>query len=93
MDANQVIAFRKRLLETEKQFYWSQFNQGTLTGQATTQLVTAVDVALDGNAAIAPRKTLFEFWKTPSYIRRFYHIPFLNQIVVNLSFEHLQGAF
>ncbi|HEY5716073.1 MAG TPA: cation:proton antiporter [Psychromonas sp.] len=93
MDADQVIAFRKRLLETEKQFYWSQFNQGLLTGQATTQLVTAVEVALDSNAAIAPRKALFEFWKTPSYIRWFYHVPFLNQIVVNISFERLALSY
>ncbi|MGB5444742.1 MAG: cation:proton antiporter, partial [Psychromonas sp.] len=93
MDADQVIALRKRLLETEKQFYWSQFNQGTLTGQATTQLVTAVEVALDGNAAIGPRKALFQCWKTPGYIRWFYHVPFLNQVVVNISFERLALSY
>ncbi|MFT7053209.1 MAG: NhaP-type Na+/H+ or K+/H+ antiporter [Psychromonas sp.] len=92
-EADLLVAFRHRLLETERQFYWSQFSQGALTGQATRHLVTAVEFALDGNAEISPRKTLFEFWKTPYYIRWFYHIPFLNKIVVNFSFERLSLSY
>lgn len=92
-EADFLVAFRRRLLETERQFYWSQFSQGSLTGQATKQLVTAVEFALDGKAEISPRKTLFEYWKTPNYIRWFYHIPFLNQIVVDFSFERLALSY
>lgn len=92
-EADLVLAFRRRLLETERQFYWSQFSQGSLTAQATKQLVTAVEFALDGKAEISPRKALFESWKTPSYIRWFYHIPFLNQLVVDLSFERLSLSY
>jgi len=92
-EADLLIAFRRRLLETERQFYWSQFSQGSLSRQATKQLVTAVEFALDGKAEISPRKTLLDSWKTPSYIRWFYHIPFLNQLVVDLSFERLSLSY
>jgi len=87
------IAFYRRLLETERQFYWSQFKQGALTGTATKQLVNAVEIALDGEPQIAPRNTLFEFWKTPSYIRFFNHIPCINRIVVHFSFERLALSY
>ncbi|MFT6986147.1 MAG: NhaP-type Na+/H+ or K+/H+ antiporter [Psychromonas sp.] len=87
------IAFRRRLLETERQFYWSQFNQGALTGAATNQLVKAVETALDGEPQLSPRNTLFELWKTPRYMRWFNHIPYLNRIIVHLSFERLALSY
>lgn len=87
------VAFRRRLLETERQFYWSQFNQGALTGTATKQLVKAVEGALDGEPQLAPRNSLFELWKTPPYIRWFNHIPFLNRIIVHLAFERLALSY
>ncbi|MFT6928231.1 MAG: NhaP-type Na+/H+ or K+/H+ antiporter [Psychromonas sp.] len=93
LEADFLVAFRRRLLETERQFYWSQFSQGSLTAQATKHLVTAVEFALDGNAEISPRKTLFDSWKTPAYIRWFYHIPFVNYLVVDLSFERLSLSY
>ncbi len=86
-------AFYRRLLETERQFYWAQFRQGALTGQATAQLVNAVEIALDGEPELAPRNSLFAFWKTPAYIKFFNHIPFINQIVVNFSFERLALSY
>ncbi|MFQ3176684.1 MAG: NhaP-type Na+/H+ or K+/H+ antiporter, partial [Psychromonas sp.] len=61
-EADFLVAFRQRLLETERQFYWSQFSQGSLPAQATKNLVTAVEFSLDGNAEISPRTTLFETW-------------------------------
>jgi NhaP-type Na+/H+ or K+/H+ antiporter len=92
-EADFLVAFRQRLLETERQFYWSQFSQGSLPAQATKNLVTAVEFSLDGNAKISPRTTLFETWKTPNYILWFYHIPFLNKMVVNFSFERLSLSY
>jgi NhaP-type Na+/H+ or K+/H+ antiporter len=87
------VAFRRRLLETERQFYWSQFNQGLLTGIATNQLVKAVQVALDGDPQIAPRNSLFALWKTPRYLIWFEHIPYLNRFLVHLSFERLALSY
>ncbi|MEH6451723.1 MAG: cation:proton antiporter [Psychromonas sp.] len=83
------IAFRRRLLEIERQFYWSQFKQGALTGPATKQLVSAVEGALDSKPEISPRTALFRFWKTPRYIRWFNHIHSLNNLIVYFSFERL----
>lgn len=87
------VAFYRRLLETERQFYWSQFKQGALTGAATSQLVNAVEHALDGEPELAPRNSLFTFWKTPAYIKFFSNMPVINRIVVNLSFERLALSY
>ncbi|WP_022942334.1 cation:proton antiporter [Psychromonas hadalis] len=87
------IAFKRRLLEIERQFYWSQFKQGALTGIATKQLVNAVEIALDGVPQITPRNSLFEFWKTPAYLRFFNRMPCLNRFMVNLSFERLALSY
>ncbi|PWI34302.1 cyclic nucleotide-binding protein [Vibrio albus] len=87
------VAFYRRLLETERQFYWSQFKQGALTGAATSQLVNAVEHALDGEPELAPRQSLFEFWKTPAYIKFFSNTPVINKMVVNLSFERLALSY
>ena len=87
------VAFRRRLLEAERQFYWSQFKQGALTGLAVQQLVNAVEAALDGDPQISPRQSLFEFWKTPFYIRWFSRFPLLNRIIVHFSFERLALSY
>ena len=87
------IAFHRRLLETERQFYWSEFKQGALTGAATKLLVSAVEVALDGDPQISPRTNLFNTWKTPSYIRFFSRFPLLNHFILNISFERLALSY
>lgn len=87
------VAFHRRLLESERQFYWLQFKQGALTGTATRQLVHAVEVALDGEPQISPRETLFKVWKTPNYLRWFNHIRFLNRIIIRFSFERLALSY
>jgi hypothetical protein len=86
-------AFLRRLLESERKFYWTQFNQGALTGAATKQLVNAVEVALDGEPQISPRDSLFQLWKTPRYLHWFNHIHFLNRIIIRLSFEKLALSY
>lgn len=87
------IAFYRRLLETERQFYWSQFKQGAQTGPATTQLVNAVEVALDGEPELAPRLSLFRFWKTSRHLRFFNRIPLLKHMVMHFSFERLALSY
>ena len=37
-DEDLRVAFYRRLLETERQFYWTQYNQGALTGPATAPI-------------------------------------------------------
>jgi len=92
-EEDQAIAFKRRLLEIERQFYWTQFKQGALTGVATKQLVSAVENALDGDPKISPRDNLFEFWKTPRYLKLFNRMPCLNRLVVHLSFERLALSY
>jgi NhaP-type Na+/H+ or K+/H+ antiporter len=87
------IAFCRRLLETERQFYWSQFKQGALTGPAATQLVDAVEIALDGEPELAPRLSLFQFWKTSRYIRFLSRLPLLRHLVMYFSFERLALSY
>lgn len=87
------IAFHRRLLESERQYYWLQFKKGALTGTATRQLVHAVEVALDGEPQISPRNSLFNIWKTPNYMRWFNHIRLLNRIIIHFSFERLALSY
>ncbi|MEI8633602.1 hypothetical protein P4S72_19005 [Vibrio sp. PP-XX7] len=94
INANDLrIAFYRRLLETERKFYWLQFKHGALTGAATTQLVNTVEIALDGNPELAPRLSLFKFWRTSRYIRFFNRIPLLKHIVLHFSFERLALSY
>jgi NhaP-type Na+/H+ or K+/H+ antiporter len=87
------IAFHRRLLESERQFYWSQFRQGLLTGNAAKQLVAAVEVALDDEPQIAPRNSLFRHWQMPGYLHWFSQISLLNRLLVNFSFERLALSY
>ncbi|MCE0493090.1 cation:proton antiporter [Vibrio salinus] len=87
------VAFFRRLLEAERKFYWSQFKKGALTGTATAQLINAVEIALDGEPKLAPRNSLFQFWKTPGYIKAFGRVPVLNNLIVNFSFERLALSY
>ncbi len=87
------VAFLRRMLETERKFYWSQFKRGALTGTAAAQLINAVEIALDGEPKLAPRNSLFQFWKTPHYIQMFSRVPILNRLIVVLSFERLALSY
>ncbi|WED23943.1 cation:proton antiporter [Vibrio sp. JC009] len=83
------IAFHRRLLESERQFYWTQFKQGVLNGMTTRQLINAVEVALDDNPQISPRQTLFRSWNTPGYMRWFNQFSLMNRVIIHFSFEKL----
>lgn len=87
------VAFRRRLLETERQFYWTQFQKGALTGAATNKLVSAVETTLDGTPEIAPRNSLNNILKAPFYTRFFNKVDCLNQLLVYLSFEKLALSY
>lgn len=94
VDTNQLrVAFLRRLLETERNFYWAQYKHGSLTGQSVAQLVNAVELALDGEPKLSPREALFKFWKTPPHIRFFNRIPIINHFVVSFSFNRLALSY
>lgn len=87
------VAFFRRLLETERKFYWTQFKRGALTGTAAAQLINAVEISLDGEPKLAPRNSIFQFWKTPKYIKAFSRVPVLNNLILNFSFERLALSY
>ncbi|RDH44311.1 cation:proton antiporter [Zooshikella ganghwensis] len=84
-----TIAFRRRLLETERQHYWLQFEKGTLGKQSTNKLVEAVEHALDGEPKIAPRETLYRYWQTPPLLHLLRNIRGIKKIAVSLSFSRI----
>lgn len=88
-----TTAFQRRLLETERQNYWSQFEQGTLGKHATQRLIEAVEHALDGEPSIGPRPELFQNWKTPALLEFFRRYPSVNQILLRLYFNRLALSY
>jgi len=84
-----TMAFQRRLLETERKDYWSQFEQGTLGKHATNRLIEAVEHALDGDPCIGPRPELFKSWKIPEVLNTLRKYPSCNQLVLRLYFNRL----
>ena len=84
-----VTAFQRRLLETERKNYWSQFEQGTLGKTATKRLVDAVEHALDGEPCIGPRPELFKSYKIPKSLNALRKHPSCNQLVLKMYFDRL----
>ncbi|WP_016956048.1 cation:proton antiporter [Catenovulum agarivorans] len=54
-----TVAYKRRILEAEKRFYWQQFDQGMLSIKAVQILNEAVEHALDGEPSIYPRKEIY----------------------------------
>ncbi len=88
-DEELSVAFKRRLLETERKHYWAQFELGTLGKRATSKLVEAVEHALDGDPIIAPRSSLDKLWQTPPLINALRKVPALKKLAVYLSFTRL----
>lgn len=88
-DTDLSIAFRRRLLETERRHYWHQFEQGTLGKQSTNKLVEAVEHALDGEPMIAPRESLYKVWDTPPLLHMLRNIKGLKKMALSVSFSRL----
>ena len=88
-EEDQVIAFRRRLLETERRHYWIQFEEGTLSRSATHRLVELVEHALDEEPQIHPRPELQTLWRIPKVLGYLRRRGFLGELVISLSCEHL----
>jgi len=83
------VAFRRRLLETERKHYWAQFDQGTLGKRAASKLVEAVEHALDGSPVISPRTELNKLWCTPVAINALRKIQRFKKVAVYFIFTRL----
>lgn len=85
----QELACRRRLLETERQSYWSQFESGTLGRHSTQLLVQLVERALDGAAEIGPRDSLQPLWATPLWLSWCRRVPILQAPANSVFYSHL----
>lgn len=68
------IAFKRRLLEIERNAYWKQYEKGYIGQNATNILSASVEDALDNNPVISPRKSLdknFSLPLPPGWMLRF----------------------
>ncbi len=92
-DSELTIAFKRRLLETERQHYWGQFEQGMLSKQATAKLVEAVEHALDGDPIIGPRPELYKTWQTPLILNQLREIKGLKRLATSLAFNRLVQGY
>jgi len=84
-----TTAYRRRLLETERKHYWTQFEQGTLGEAATNKLVSSVEHALDGKPTISPRTELENLWQTPALLNALKNIKTMKKFALKLSFNRL----
>ncbi len=62
-DQGLIVAYKRRLLESERKHYWNQFEEGVLSPEAAAELVNAVEHALDDEPLIGPRRHLLKSWK------------------------------
>ncbi|GAA3925232.1 cyclic nucleotide-binding domain-containing protein [Litoribacillus peritrichatus] len=92
-ESDMMVAFKRRLLETERQHYWNQFEQGTLGKQATSRLVEAVEHALDGDPVIGPRPELYQAWQTPKLLNQLREIKGLKRIATSFAFDRLAQGY
>ncbi|WP_065204377.1 cation:proton antiporter [Shewanella woodyi] len=61
------VEYLRKLLESERQFYWNQFAKGLLSKDATHILVDAIEKALDGTPQVWPRTSIVRHWKIPKW--------------------------
>jgi NhaP-type Na+/H+ or K+/H+ antiporter len=83
------IAYRRRLLESERKFYWSEFSKGNLSAEATTNLSTAIEQALDEYPTITPRPHIEDVWHIPTYLHSTKNIPVISSLMLGFSFSRL----
>ena len=88
-EAELITAYRRRLLETERKHYWTQFEQGTLGEGATNKLISSVEHALDATPTIAPRIDLENLWQTPPLLNALKNIKAMKKLALKLSFNRL----
>ena len=88
-DEDLSIAFRRRLLESERKFYWETYKGGTLGAEAAKSLATVVEEALDEYPTITPRPLLTKLWQMPKFYTTFENVPFIGNIILKYSFARI----
>lgn len=88
-DHELAVACRRRLLETERKNYWTQFDEGYIGITAANKLNHAVETALDGEPTITPRSSLMKLWDVPRALTWFQHVPVLNRLALKYSFVRM----
>ncbi len=69
------VEYQRRLLESERQFYWNQFAKGLLSQDATHILIGAIERALDGTPQIWPRPSIAKHWQIPKWTKQCANVP------------------
>lgn len=78
-EKEEETEYLRKLLETERQYYWNQFSQGLLSRKATKLLISAIEQALDGQPKIAPRPYLEKSWATLKWVKYVESIPLIRR--------------
>jgi len=84
-----TIAFKRRLLESERKYYWETYKAGTLGADAAKSLASVVEEALDEYPTITPRPLLDHLWHTPKYYQVLEKVPFVGVIFLKFSFTRI----
>ncbi|PAJ74714.1 cyclic nucleotide-binding protein [Pseudoalteromonas sp. NBT06-2] len=94
------VEYLRKLLESERQFYWNQFAKGLLSTDATQILVQAIEESLDGKPKIWPRPYIERKWQMPKWIIRSQSLPIMSTYAKSASykqhviiFESARGLF
>jgi len=94
------VEFLRKILESERQFYWNQFAKGLLSQDATHILVEAIEKALDGTPKIWPRSSIEKYWKISPWTQRCDSLPLIGAYARSVSykqhiiiFESARGLF
>ncbi|MEC4724453.1 sodium:proton antiporter [Shewanella sp. D64] len=94
------VEYLRKLLESERQFYWNQFSKGLLSQNATHILVAAIEKALDGTPQIWPRTSIIKHWMIPEWSVRCSTVPVIGTYARAASyrqhvimFETARGLF
>lgn len=87
------IAFRRRLLESERKYYWESYKDGILSGDAEKSLTMITEEALDGYPTITPRPLLNKMWSIPKFYKLCENIPFLENLFLNYTFERISLGY
>ncbi|CAM3236295.1 cation:proton antiporter [Shewanella violacea] len=94
------VEYQRKLLESERQFYWNQFAKGLLSQDATHILIGAIEKALDGTPQIWPRPFIAKHWQIPKWASQCANIPIIGVYARGASykqhvitFESARGLF
>jgi len=88
-----LTAYKRRLLESERKYYWTQFSDGTLTAHGVNALVDAIESALDGEPVIYPREKLNKYWTLPALAEWLLQSPVMKPFFNRWSMKRLSLTY